>query len=121
MLAIDVLIDEEQDRDLERMLQLAALIRGASPVTVLGGTSASEGVEEGVAESSEEGDASTDTDDTEFDYSAVTWQTPTEESLAADLAMLGASGGSTTVNTDDFDTSPDSGPPMPDDDGMEWL
>ena len=99
------------------MLQLAALIRGADPFTVLGGTSASEGVEEVV----EEGDASTDTDDTEFDYSAVTWEMPSEESLAADLAMLGAFGGSTTVNTSAFDAAADSGPPIPDEQGMEWL
>lgn len=113
LIAVDALLDQERDRDVERMLQLAALIRGADPGTVLGGTSASEGVEEG--------DASSDTDETEFDYSAVAWETPTEESLAADMAMLGAFGGSTTVNVDDFDESLDSGPPMPDDDGMEWL
>lgn len=117
LLAVDALIDADREHEVAQMLRLAALIRGADPFTVLGGTSASEGVEEG----SEEGDASTDTDDTEFDYSAVTWETPTEESLAADMAMLGSLGGSTTVGTADFDDTPDSGPPIPDEQGMEWL
>lgn len=124
-MAVDALIDIDDANRTLRMLQHAALSQGADPtavlgVTVLDGTSASEGVEGGAAPI-EDGDASTDTDTTEFDMSQVTWERPTEESLAADLAMLGAIGGNTTITSAQFDESPDLVVPDLDEQGMEWL